>query len=131
MSRYTVTMATEADRARAMQIVRAAPLGARVEIKAAKRSVDQNSRMWAMLTDIATQLSWHGQRLRPDDWKLVFLDALKREVRAVPNIEGNGFVNLGRSSSDLGKQEMSDLMEIMNAFGAKHGVLFADDVVPA
>ena len=131
MSRYVLSLNTNADRERARHMIDKAPEGARVEIKAAKRSVDQNSRMWAMLTDIATQLSWHGQRLRPDDWKLVFLDALKREVRAVPNIEGNGFVNLGRSSSDLGKQEMSDLMEIMNAFGAKHGVLFADDVVAA
>jgi hypothetical protein len=82
--------------------------------------------MWAMLTDIAKQLPWHGVRLRPDDWKLVFLDALKREVRMVPNLDGNGFVNLGRSSSDLSKGEMSDLMELMTAFGAQHGVVFTD-----
>jgi hypothetical protein len=84
-----------------------------------------------MLTEIAMQVTWHGQRLRPDDFKLIFLDALKREVRAVPNIDGNGFVNLGRSSSDLTKQEMSDLIEIIHAFGAKHGVKFQDDAEQA
>jgi len=80
-----------------------------------------------MLTDISKQMTWHGQRLRPDDWKLVFLDALNSEVRAVPNLSGNGFVNLGRSSSDLSKSEMSDLIELMFAFGAEHGVEFQDD----
>ena len=53
-------------------------------------------------------------------------DALKREVRMVPNLDGNGFVSLGRSSSDLSKSEMSDLMELIAAFGAQHGVEFRD-----
>jgi hypothetical protein len=83
--------------------------------------------MWAMLTDIARQLPWHGQRLTPDDWKLIFLDALKREARFVPALDGDGFVNLGRSSSDLSKGEMSDLIEIIFAFGAGHGVSFGDE----
>jgi hypothetical protein len=80
--------------------------------------------MWAMLTDVAMQLNWHGISLTPDDWKLVFLDALKREARFVPNIDGAGFVNLGRSSSDLSKEEMSELIELIFAFGAQHGVKF-------
>ena len=82
--------------------------------------------MWAMLTDVATQLRWHGQMLRTDDWKLVFLEALKRELRIVPNIDGTGFVNLGQSSSDLSKEEMSNLIELIFAFGANHGVIFND-----
>jgi hypothetical protein len=131
MSRYTFTLHSAADRARALRAITAAPNGSRVEVKAAKRSLPQNDRMWAMLTEIAMQVTWHGQRLRPDDFKLIFLDALKREVRAVPNIDGNGFVNLGRSSSDLTKQEMSDLIEIIHAFGAKHGVKFQDDAEQA
>jgi hypothetical protein len=80
-----------------------------------------------MLTDVAEQLPWHGMKLKSDDWKLVFLDALKREVRLVPNIDGTGFVNLGRSSSDLTKEEMGDLMTLIEEFGARHGVVFLDD----
>jgi hypothetical protein len=83
--------------------------------------------MWAMLTDVSEQVPWHGMRLRPDDWKLLFLDALKRELRVVPNLDGNGFVNLGRSSSDLTKGEMSGLIELIFEFGARHGVEFHDD----
>lgn len=124
MTRYLFTLATNADRMRAVTAIHKAPVGYRVEIKGERRSLPQNDRMWAMLTDVATQLEWHGKRLRPDDWKLVFLDALKREVRVVPNLDGNGFVNLGRSSSDLSKAEMSELQELIAAFGARHGVLF-------
>lgn len=131
MSRYTFTLRSAADRARAVNAITAAPDGSRVMVKAAKRSVPQNDRMWAMLTDVAQQLPWHGVRLRPDDWKLIFLDALKRERRMVPNIDGNGFVDLGRSSSDLSKAEMGDLMELIAAFGAQHSVKFQDEQAAA
>lgn len=114
------------DRRRAIGWCERAPFGTRIEFKAAKRSVPQNARMWAMLTDIARQLPWHGQRLNTEDWKLIFLDALKREQRMVPALDGAGFVNLGRSSSDLSKSEMSDLIDLMHAFGTEHNIVFAD-----
>lgn len=126
MSRALLTIQREADRRLAHQWIEQVPAGTRLEVKAAKRTTDQNSKLWAMLTDVAVQVVWHGKRLRPDDWKLVFLDALKRELRLVPNVNGDGFVNLGRSSSDLTKSEMSDLFEVIQAFGAEHGVVFHD-----
>jgi hypothetical protein len=49
----------------------------------------------------------------------------------VPNIDGTGFVNLGRSSSDLSKQEFIDLIELITAFGAQHGVVFSDEAKAA
>lgn len=124
--RYLIPISTDADRAKAAKWANQAPAGTRVEFKAPKRSIPQNDRMWAMLTDIATQLPWHGIKLSPEDWKLLFLDSLKRELRMVPNIDGNGFVNLGRSSSDLSKDEMTGLIDLMHAFGANHDVVFHD-----
>ena len=124
MSRALVILASHAERQRVANWAMKAPVNTRVEFKAPKRSLPQNDRMWSMLTEVAQQLPWHGIKLAADDWKLIFLDAMKREVRMVPNIDGNGFVNLGRSSSDLGKDEMSDLMELIAAFGAQHGVTF-------
>jgi hypothetical protein len=131
MTRYLITLRDARARADAHRLIDAAPNGARVEVKAAKRSLDQNARMWAMLSDVARQVTWHGQKLRPDDWKLIFLDGLKRELRLAPNLDADGFVHLGRSSSDLTKAEMSDLMELIAAFGAKHAVRFADDAEAA
>lgn len=124
MARALLVLDTHSQRLKATSWVDKAPAGTRVEFKAPKRTLPQNDRFWAQLTDVAQQLTWHGMKLSPDDWKLVFMDALKREVRIVPNIDGNGFVNLSRSSSDLSKDEMSDLMEIIAAFGASHGVQF-------
>lgn len=126
MSRVTVLLTDRETRERVANWVRKAPTNTRVELKEPKRSIPQNDRFWAMLTDVARQVPWHGLKLSPDDWKLIFLDALKREVRMVPNLDGNGFVNLGRSSSDLSKQEMGDLMELIAAFGAREGVVFHD-----
>lgn len=127
MSRALVIVSNERERAQAAVWVAKAPLGTRVEFKAPKRTVEQNSRMWVLLTKIAHQLSWHGMKLSADDWKLIFLDALKTEMRLVPNIAGNGFVNLGRSSSDLSKEEFGDLMTVIEMFGAAHSVDFGDD----
>lgn len=127
MPRAMIIIRGEKDRERAAKWAAQAPFATRVEFKAAKRTLDQNAKLWAMLTDVATQLAWHGAKLTPNDWKLVFLDGLKREMRIVPNIDGNGFVNLGRSSSDLSKSEMCDLIELIHAFGATHGVVFGGD----
>ncbi|MGE0278430.1 MAG: recombination protein NinB [Nitrospiraceae bacterium] len=126
MSRAMVVLRSTSERERVATWARKAPPGTRVEFKQTKRSIPQNDRMWAMLTDVARQVEWHGMKLTPDDWKLIFLDALSREVRAVPNIDGTGFVNL-RRSSDLSKDEMSDLMEVIAEFGSRNGVVFGGD----
>jgi len=129
MSRHLVVINSTADRERAARYVALAPWGTRVELRAlkSKRSLAQNSFLWSMLTDIARELPWHGVKLTPDDWKLIFLDSLKRELRMVPNLDGDGFVNLGRSSSDLSKAEMGDLIELVRSFGANHNVRFIDE----
>ena len=131
MSRATLIIASTAQRHQAIAWIQKAPWNTRVEFKAPKRTLPQNDRMWAMLTDVARQVPWHGVRLTPDDWKLIFLDGLKQELRLVPNMNGNGFVNLGRSSSDLSKEEMGELMTLIEAFGAQHGVVFHDQQAEA
>jgi hypothetical protein len=59
------------------------------------------------------------------EWKDVFTAALKRQ-KVVPGLDG-GFVVLGSSTRKMTKQEMGDLMELMAAFGAERGVIFADE----
>lgn len=126
MSRALITIHGRADRERAIKWIGQVKAGTRVEFKGPKRTLPQNDRMWAALTDIASQLAWHGQKLTPPDWKLVFMASLDREIRIVPNIQGNGFVNLGQSSSDLEKADFGELLELIAAFGAQHGVQFHD-----
>jgi hypothetical protein len=127
MSRAVLILHRQSDRDRASAWVRSAPWGTRITFQEAKRSSDQNAKMWAMLTEVARQVEWHGQRLSADDWKLVFLAALKAELRIVPNLDGTGFVQLGRSSSDLSVSEMADLLDLIAAFGARQGVVFGGE----
>jgi hypothetical protein len=130
MSRALIIVRSNADRERAGRWAAQAPFGTRIEFKATKRTVPQNAKFWALLSDVASQLVWYGQKLTTEDWKLVFLDALTREARVVPNIDRTGVVAL-RRSSDLSKEEMSEAIEIILAFGAKHGIVFHDDESPA
>lgn len=122
MSRATLILANDAVRERAAKWVKSAPPQTRVTFQEPKRTLDQSAKMWADLTEIARSLPWHGVRLSAEDYKLLFMDALSREMRLVPNLTGDGFVNLGRSSSNLSKQEMSELIELIEAFAAEHGV---------
>lgn len=124
MTRATLILGHSSIAERAIAWIRKAPRGTRLTFQAPKRTTEQNSLLWACLGDVAAQVTWHGLKLSPDDWKLIFLDGLSREMRIVPNIDGTGFVNLGRSSSKLSVAEMTDLIELIYAFGARHCVRF-------
>lgn len=93
-----------------------------VEAKRPTRSTEQNRRMWAMLGEVSEQVTWHGQKLSPQDWKDMATAALKRQ-RVVPGIDG-GFVVLGTSTSRMTVAEMTELMDFLEAFGAQQGVRF-------
>jgi hypothetical protein len=93
-----------------------------VEVKERTRSLEQNARMWAMLADISRQVDWYGKKLTPDAWKCVFSASLKKQD-VVPGLHGD-FVVIGQSTSKMTVREMTDLMELMGAFGAEQGVRF-------
>ena len=103
--------------------------GHRLTLTAAKatRSTEQNSKLWAMLTEVSQQVVWHGQKLGPDDWKHIFTASLTKQ-RVAPGLDG-GFVVLGQSTSKMTKGEMSELIELMHAFGAQQSVKFSDDPI--
>ncbi len=134
MTRHIITLANDRLLARAIEIITDAfsrRPGSRVEIKGPKRSGDQNAAMWAMLGDLSRELRWHNLELDTEEWKLVMLDALRREhrdqMKLVPNIDHTGFVDIsGKSSSDLSHEEMRDLLTIIRAFGDQHGVKWSE-----
>jgi len=78
-----------------------------------------------MLTEISEQVKWHGHHLTADDYKSLFTAGL-RKAFVVPDLDGSGFVMLGLRTSDMSKEEMSDMIELMYKFGAEHGVQFHD-----
>lgn len=126
MTRALISVANEADRTRAARWASQAPAGTRIEFKAPKRSLPQNDRLWAMLTDVATQKEHAGRKYAPDQWKVLFMHACGREVQFIPSLDNATFIPWGQSSSDLSKAEMTELIEFIFAWGAEHGVTFQE-----
>lgn len=125
MSRSLITINSAADRARAMKYVAQAPSGTRVEFKATKRSLPQNDKLWALLTDIAEQHVHHGRKYPPATWKMILMHAWGIETVFVPSLTGAGIVPVYRSS-DLSKDEMSSLIEFITAWATEQGITLHD-----
>lgn len=119
---FVIQPAPHPARDNALDAVSRAPVGMVVEIKEKTRSLDQNALLWPLLHTVSQQVDWYGHKLSPDEWKDVFSAALKKS-RIVPGIDG-GFVAVGLRTSQLSKRDFSDLVEIIYAFGAEHGVKF-------
>ena len=127
MSRAVITLSTPADRDRAIKWSQQAPAGTRLEFKQPKRSLPQNDRFWAMLTDVATQKEHAGRKYTPDQWKILFMHACGREVQFIPSLDNATFIPWGQSSSDLSKTEMTEMIDFIHAWGAENGVVFHDE----
>ena len=124
--RAIITLRSQEDRDKASRWAQGVPLGAKIVFHGPSRTIPQNDALYAALGDIARQKEYHGLKLSPDDWKLVFMDALDREVRMVPNLDGTGMISLGKSSSALSKDEFSGLLSILYEWGSRNGVEFSD-----
>lgn len=94
-----------------------------VVIKPETRSLAQNNLMWSCLTDLSTQLQWCGKKMTPEGWK-DFITAHIEGQDIVPNMDGTGFVTIGRgkSTSQMTIKEMTEVIELCHAFGADKNV---------
>lgn len=94
-----------------------------VVIKPETRSLAQNNLMWSCLTDLSTQLQWCGKKMTPEGWK-DFITAHIDGQEIVPNMDGTGFVTIGRgkSTSQMTIKEMTEVIELCHAFGADKNV---------
>lgn len=117
-TRATVTIETSADRDKIATWARNVELGTVVTFRKKSRSTDQSAKMWAMLHEVSDQVDWYGQKLDAEDWKDVFSASL-RHARVVPGIDKGTYVPLGMRTSTMTIAEMSDLIELIYAFGAQ------------
>ena len=121
----TVILDSQYRRDLAHRLVAAAPVGAVMTIAPAKRTTDQNSRFWAMLSDIS-RAKPDGIKKTPESWKAIFMHTLKYEVAFEQDLNGQ-FFPVGFRSSQLSKAQMSDLMEFMSAWAAEKGIVFSHE----
>lgn len=130
MTRYLIVLNSGQDRSKAISFIQQAPDGTRVELKAAKRTLPQNDKLWAVLSDVALQKEHHGRKYAPEVWKALFLNGWQRDVRLIPTLDGQSVMPITRTS-DLSKQEMSELLEFMTAWAVENGVVLHDNMEAA
>jgi hypothetical protein len=94
-----------------------------------QRSGEQNDALHAKISDIAHQLEWpanSGQRLTVEQWKRLLIAAWDRSQGSsadfFPALDGHGFDVVYRRSSRLSKQDASELLEYVTAWGTDQGV---------
>jgi NinB protein len=127
MSHTLAIIHDEKIRQRVIECIKVAPVGSRVRIDGPKRTLPQNSRLWAMLSDIVRQKKTiDGHEFDTDEWKCIFLQAIGREPEILPTLDGQNFFSTGHSSSKLSKEQMSNLLEFILAWGAENGVVWSD-----
>lgn len=90
------------------------------------RSLDQNSKLHALIADISRQIEWAGRKWDSEVWKRLLVAAWMRsrgeQVMVVPALDGQGVDVVFRRTSSLSKSECSELLEYVQAYAAERGV---------
>ena len=122
---YKVRLTSPLQRRYAHQLIDAAPDNSTVTIAGGDRTLDQNAKMWAMLTDIALARP-ESRKWTPETWKCAFMHSLGHQVQFAEGLDGAGPFPLGFRTSKLNKKQMSDLIEVIYEYGSRHGVEWSE-----
>ena len=115
-------------RQNAIAAINNAPEGWIVEIKQETRTLAQNRKLWACLTDLAQQVEWDGEYLNQSDWKNMVTAGLTKAT-SVRGIEDGTFVMRGSSTSSMSKKLFIELVEYIHWFGTDKNVIWSRDSV--
>lgn len=95
------------------------------------RTLQQNSKMWPMLTDISRQVLLDGRKHDPETWKHVISAAWRRQtlLRGIQNPltgEDSGLVCIPMKTRRLSTREFSGLIEVIYAYGGQNAVRWSE-----
>ncbi|POY44077.1 recombinase [Avibacterium gallinarum] len=100
-----------------------------VEIKPLTRTLAQNAKLHAMLTDIAKQCTFNGKKRDIETWKMLFVSghkiAIGEQAEMAIGFEGE-VVNLRESTAQMGVKRLASLIDYVDAWAAEQGVRFSD-----
>lgn len=117
----------QAARENAIRAVSEAPEGYAVEVKPVTRSLEQNAKLHAMLTDIARKLEWAGAYRDVEVWKRLltaaWLRARGEPIEMLPALDGHGVDIVFRRTSELTVPEMIELIEYIQAWAIDKDIL--------
>lgn len=121
----TVILRGVAQRGLAHKLIDAAPVDAVVTVKEATRNLDQNARMWAMLSDVA-RAKPEGRMWPPETWKAAFMHSLGHQCLFAEGLDGSGPFPVGFRTSRLTVKQMADLITVIAEYGDRHGVHWSE-----
>lgn len=128
MEKKTYTLRNARDRSAASYAIVTAPDGWTVTIAEPTRNSLQNAALHAMLSDIAHQVEWKGQKFTVEIWKRLVTAAWLRESGGnpllVPSLDGNGVDIIFERTSKLSVKQCADLITWVEAFGIEQGCHF-------
>lgn len=98
-----------------------------LEIKQANKSREQEEKYHAMIGEIAKQAQHLGAKWDAESWKRLLVDLFCRENDiktgvVIPNLSGDGIVQLGFQTRKFTKEQASEFVEWLHAWGAANGV---------
>ena len=126
MTLSRLTLYAERDRIRACEMITQAPLGHRITVLEPKHSDKQRGKLNGMCGDIAKQADHHGVKLSKDDWRHLISNMVFKG-RIVPNLDGDGFVNLTPSTAEMSSAQFNAMIEAAYFIGSERGVVWTKD----
>ena len=99
-----------------------------MEITRENRSLPQNALIHSIISQISAQAQHLGSTWDAESWKRLLVDAYTREQwsgssgQVIPNLTGDGIVQLGLQTRKFTKQQASEFSEWLMAWAAQNGV---------
>lgn len=100
-----------------------------LEIKDATKSRHQEEKYHAMIGEVAKQAQHLGAKWDAESWKRLLVDQFCKDNglktgAVIPNLSGDGIVQLGMQTRNFTKEQASEFVEWLFAWGAEHGVTY-------
>ena len=100
-----------------------------VKIQPMTRSLEQNSKLHALLSDISKQCEFNGQKRDIDTWKIIMVSAHKiatgGKAEMVIGLEGE-VINLRESTAQMSVQRLASLIEYIQSWAVENEVKLND-----
>lgn len=111
--------------------------------EADERTIEQNAKMHAMLSDISKQAKHLNKVLEVDDWKRLTVDQFKTDCinnnvarladywrknnfKLMPGLDGTSLVTLGKNTREFPRYVASGFVEWLLAYGADNNIKWSD-----
>jgi hypothetical protein len=98
-----------------------------LEIKLANKSREQEEKYHSMIGEIAKQAQHMGASWDAESWKRLLVDQFCKDTGlktgvVMPNLSGDGIVQLGFQTRKFTKEQASEFVEWLYAWSAERGI---------